>query len=116
MASLKSLNVLPPQNLSCQKHKANHSEVFLTEWDNGFSVVELLLLLLTSFLTVYEIYQIVVLKKQYLKELENYVEWIVLISAFITMAFKHNLLQIGSEPSSIRGKTCYIGPNIKLSL
>merc|ERR1719219_1090001 len=50
-----------------------------------------------------EVYQAVKLKKQYFKELENYIEWVVLLSACVTMIFKEIILQENMEASIVRG-------------
>ena len=51
-------------------------------------LVELFFLILLLLLIIAEVYQVMVLKLQYLKELENYIEWIVIISAMVTISMK----------------------------
>ena len=55
-----------------------------------------------------ELYQAFKLRRQYFREIENYFEWFVILSALISMAFKDVILQESSEnPVSafIRGIT-----------
>ena len=93
----------PKENKDCERHHAKLSKKFLSEWDNYFSICEAFFLVFLIFLVVMEIYQAYKLKMQYFKELENYIEWVVLISALITMIKKEVLLQNNPEASIVRG-------------
>ena len=98
--------VFPDSNRTCRQmggEKDKEAEMFLSEWDNGFSVLEAAFLSLALFLTVTEFYQVMILRLQYVKELENYVEWIVLVSAYVTMAFKHTVRHEDSSSAAVRG-------------
>lgn len=71
-------------------------------------VYEILLLLLTLILALIEVYQAIKLGSHYYTEIENYFEWFVLISAFISMGFKDVILQEASDipkSSFVRGFT-----------
>jgi len=73
-----------------------------------FLVCESLLLVLTIILALEEFYQAFKLRRQYFREIENCFEWIVIISAFISMGFKDVIQQESSEnqaPAFIRGIT-----------
>ena len=70
-----------------------------------FEVVKGLYLTLFVLLLLIEIYQASKLKMQYFKELENYIEWFVLISALITMIFKETILQKNETAACVRGVT-----------
>ena len=76
---------------------------FMTEFDDNFIFCEFCLLLFFTFLFSMEIYQAVKLRRQYFKELENYIEWVVLISALITMMFMEIIHQSTREAAVIRG-------------
>ena len=95
-----------------------HQAKFLGGWDEGYIVAEMMFLLLLAILAVYELYQVFtynkvpkvslpsilpgftynkgvyiwsqayVLRLQYLKELENLIEWIVILSASFTILTK----------------------------
>jgi len=73
------------------ENQENCSE-FLEIGCKGFLVVELLLLLVTIFLTLSEIYQAFVLKKLYLQEMENRIFSYFLVSAYFCMIFKSTLI------------------------
>ena len=51
------------------------------ESDGVFLVAEVFFFILLGLLTIFEVYQASVLKLQYLKELENLIEWVVILSA-----------------------------------
>ena len=87
----------------CKRHQARISNKFLTDSDDNFLICEVFFLIFFGFLSGMEIYQAFKLKKQYFKELENYIEWIVWISALITMVGKEIILQSDWEASTIRG-------------
>eukprot|EP00092_Neocalanus_flemingeri_P054453 GFUD01064123.1.p1 GENE.GFUD01064123.1~~GFUD01064123.1.p1 ORF type:complete len:560 (+),score=125.62 GFUD01064123.1:420-2099(+) len=87
----------------CERHQARISKKFLADFDDNFIVCEVLFLIFFIFLSAMEIYQAIKLKRQYFKELENYIEWVVLISALITMMFKEIILQSNWEAAVIRG-------------
>eukprot|EP00092_Neocalanus_flemingeri_P052399 GFUD01061240.1.p1 GENE.GFUD01061240.1~~GFUD01061240.1.p1 ORF type:complete len:560 (+),score=130.07 GFUD01061240.1:174-1853(+) len=87
----------------CERHQARISKKFLADFDDNFIVCEVLFLTFFIFLSAMEIYQAIKLKRQYFKELENYIEWVVLISALITMMFKEIILQSNWEAAVIRG-------------
>ena len=70
-----------------------------------FEVVKGLYLTLFVLLILIEIYQASKLKMQYFKELENYIEWFVLISALITMIFNETILQKNETAACVRGVT-----------
>ena len=87
----------------CERHQARISKKFLADFDDNFIICEVFFLLFFVFLSAMEIYQAIKLKKQYFKELENYIEWVVLISALITMVFKEIILQSNWEAAVVRG-------------
>jgi len=74
---------------------------FLTDFEDGFMIVELFFLILLILLILAEIYQVMVLKLQYLKELENYIEWIVIISAIVTIAMKKHMVDAKDPNAAI---------------
>ena len=51
------------------------------ESDGVFLVAEVFFFVLLGLLTIFEVYQASVLRLQYLKELENLIEWVVILSA-----------------------------------
>jgi len=87
----------------CKRHQARLSKKFLTDINDSFIICEMFFLFFFVVLSVLEIYQAIKLKRQYFKELENYIEWVVLISALITMIFKEIILQSNWEAAVIRG-------------
>eukprot|EP00092_Neocalanus_flemingeri_P074833 GFUD01092606.1.p1 GENE.GFUD01092606.1~~GFUD01092606.1.p1 ORF type:complete len:402 (-),score=71.74 GFUD01092606.1:169-1374(-) len=91
------------QKQECGRNQTRISKKFLSEWDNNFSILEAFFLAFLIFLFGMEIYQAFKLKKQYFKELENYIEWVVLVSALITMIKKEALLENSSQASIVRG-------------
>jgi len=93
----------PKQRNDCERHQARISKKFLTGLDDSFIICEVFFLIFFVFLSGMEVYQAIKLKKQYFKELENYIEWVVLISALITMVFKEIILQSNWEAAVVRG-------------
>ena len=89
----------------CERYAARPSKKFMTDFDTNFILCEMFFLIFFVFLSAMEIYQAIKLRKQYFKELENYIEWVVLISALITMVFMEIILQKNSEAAVIRGIT-----------
>jgi len=88
---------------NCARHEARVSHKFLGNVEDTFIICEILFLIFFIFLSAMEVYQAVKLKKQYFKELENYIEWVVLLSACVTMIFKEIILQENMEASIVRG-------------
>ena len=88
---------------NCEKQTIRMTKKFMTEFDDNFLVCELCLLLFFSFLFSMEIYQAVKLRRQYFKELENFIEWVVLISALLTMMFMDIIHQNTGEAAVLRG-------------
>ena len=69
-----------------------------TQWDQA------LLSIFLAILVGFEVYQSYVLRMQYLMELENYVEWFVFISAFVTIVMKQNMVDVTvANSTAIRG-------------
>ena len=87
----------------CSQRTARISKKFLTDFDSGFVICEAFFVVFFLFLSAMEVYQAIKLKRQYFRELENYIEWVVLISALITMIFKEIILQKSVEAAVIRG-------------
>jgi len=87
----------------CAQHTARISKKFLTDFDSSFVICEAFFVVFFLFLSAMEVYQAIKLKRQYFRELENYIEWVVLISALITMIFKEIILQKSVEAAVIRG-------------
>lgn len=87
----------------CAHHQTRLSNKFLTDTDSDFIICEAFFVVFFLFLSAMEIYQAIKLRRQYFKELENYIEWVVLLSALITMIFKEIILQNRWEAAAIRG-------------
>jgi len=87
----------------CAQHTARISKKFLTDFDSSFVICEAFFVVFFLFLSAMEVYQAFKLKRQYFRELENYIEWVVLISALITMIFKEIILQNTVGAAVIRG-------------
>ena len=91
----------------CLKKEEFYSELSVrgfVEETGGFIVCEVFFVLFLVLLTVSEIRQIFVLRLQYVKELENYVEWIVILSATFTIAMKQNAVNLeGANSAVLRG-------------
>ena len=87
----------------CKRQTERISKKFCGEWDNYFSVCEVFFLAFFTFLVGMEVYQAYKLKKQYFEELENYIEWVVLLSALVLMIKKEVILQKDQEASIVRG-------------
>ena len=107
-SSIKSSFVLGGERYKdehhCQKQTIRMSKKFMANpLDDPFIVCEFCLMMFFSFLFVIEIYQAVVLRKQYFKELENYIEWVVLICTFLTMVLMEHIHQNTSQAAFIRG-------------
>ena len=107
-----SLDIKLPQPASIPCSTEDYKGVIKIFLDSsqptGFLVCETLLLVLTIILALVEFYQAVKLRRQYFREIENCFEWIVIISAFISMGFKDVIQQESSEnsaPAFIRGIT-----------
>ena len=87
-----SLDIKLPQPASIPCSTEDYKGVIKIFLDSsqptGFLVCETLLLVLTIILALVEFYQAVKLRRQYFREIENYFEWIVILSAFISMGFK----------------------------
>jgi len=71
------------------------------ESDGVFLVAEVFFFLLLGILTIFELYQASVLRLQYLKELENLIEWVVILSAGVTIMTKHILVDVTMKHSSL---------------
>ena len=69
--------------------------------DGGFFVTEIGFFLLLAILAIFELYQAFVLKLQYLKELENLIEWVVILSASVTIMTKQSLVDVTAENSAV---------------
>ena len=77
--------------------------IFLANWDSGYMMVELLFIILLVILAMLEVYQAFVLRLQYL-ELENLIEWVVIVSASVTICMKPTMVDITAENSAmVRG-------------
>jgi hypothetical protein len=77
---------------------------FLGSWDDGFMVAEIFFFLLLALLALFELYQAFVLRLQYLKELENLIEWVVILSAGVTIMTKQTQVDVTAENSAfVRG-------------
>jgi len=107
-----SLDIKLPQPASISCSSQEYEGVITTFLDSsqpiGFLVCEIFLLALTIMLAFVELYQAFKLRRQYFREIENYFEWFVILSALISMGFKDVLLQESSEnPASafVRGIT-----------
>merc|ERR1712013_414717 len=86
----------------CAQHTAIISKKIVTDFDSSFVICEAFFVVFFLFLSAMEVYQAIKLKRQYFRELENYIEWVVLISALITMIFKEIILQKSVEAAAIR--------------
>ena len=64
------------------------------ESDGVFLVAEVLFFLLLGLLTIFEVYQASVLRLQYLKELENLIEWVVILSAGVIKKLEPEKLKL----------------------
>ena len=74
------------------------------DWDDGFIICEIFFILLLIFLTLSELRQAFVLRLQYFKELENLIEWVVIISATITIGMRKVAVDVQAENSAmVRG-------------
>merc|ERR1712209_126879 len=71
------------------------------ESDGVFLVAEVFFFVLLGLLTIFEVYQASVLRLQYLKELENLIEWVVILSAGVTIMTKHILVDVTMKHSSL---------------
>ena len=75
------------------KNNTIYLPYFLQTWDSsGFFVCELLFLLFTILFVSSEIVQMIRLRWNYTKELGNYIQLFVIVSAFLSMIFKPSLL------------------------
>ena len=96
-----SLDIKLPQPASIPCSTEDYKGVIKIFLDSsqptGFLVCETLLLVLTIILALVEFYQAVKLRRQYFREIENYFEWFVILSAFISMGFKAVIQQESSE-------------------
>jgi len=97
------INGTKQEQHECERRALRISNKFLSNVNSNFIVCEVFFLIFFVFLSAMEVYQAVKLKRQYFKELENYIEWIVLVSALITMLFKEIVLQSNWEAAVIRG-------------
>merc|ERR550525_1961248 len=77
--------------------------------DGGFFVTEIGFFLLLAILAIFELYQAFVLKLQYLKELENLIEWVVILSAGVTILTKQSLVDVTAENSAVVRGVAAIG-------
>ena len=80
----------------CSRGDSRITTEFLedTKMQQGYiAIIEIFFLLFFSILTSLEVYQAMYLGKQYFRELENYIEWVVLLSALVLMVFKYSILQ-----------------------
>ena len=85
-ASMKNTLFFPEgtrkERNDCERYAQRISKKFLNfVSDSNFIICEGFFMIFFVFLSAMEIYQAIKLKRQYFKELENYIEWIVLISA-----------------------------------
>ena len=81
-------------------YKIPRPKVFL-DWDGGFLVAECLFMTALVLLVLVELYQLVVLGLQYVRELENLVEWTVLASAIVTVWAEHMAMETNSPNSAV---------------
>ena len=81
-------------------YKTPGPKVFL-DWDGGFLVAECLFLTALVLLVLVELYQLAVLGLQYVRELENLVEWTVLASAIVTVWAEHMAMETDSPNSAV---------------
>merc|ERR1719244_63618 len=103
-SSEKKLTEKERQN--CEINNIDNFEDFLSSEDNDLFFCEVLFLILNCVGISMETYQAYALRRQYFEELENSIQWIVLISALLTVTFKPYLLIIETEshyPAFIRG-------------
>jgi len=99
-----------PNSISCnpREYEGLIPTFLNSSQPTAFLVCEISLLVLTLLLALVELYQAIKLRRQYFREIENYFEWFVILSALISMGFKDVLLLPASEnPESafIRGIT-----------
>jgi len=90
----------------CSRGDSRITTEFLedTKMQQGYiAIIEIFFLLFFSILTSLEVYQAMYLGKQYFRELENYIEWVVLLSALVLMVFKYSILQDTWQASTVRG-------------
>ena len=84
--------------------RSNKESSFLASWDDGFMLAEIFFFLLLALLALFELYQAFVLRLQYLKELENLIEWVVILSAGVTIMTKQTMVDVTAENSAfVRG-------------
>ena len=91
------------------KDLSNKEVSFLGSWDDGFLVAEISFFLLLALLALFELYQAFVLRLQYLKELENLIEWVVILSAGVTIMTKQTLVDVTAENSALVRGVAAIG-------
>ena len=101
--SLKIFSSSQESNEYCRKYTVRLSKKFMTEFHESFIICELCLLIFFTFLFMLEIYQAIKLRKQYFKELENYIEWVVLLCAGFSMFFMNIMHQDTKEAAFVRG-------------
>merc|ERR1712183_582090 len=109
-SNLDIIKLPQPASITCssQDYDGLISTFLDPSQPSGFLVCEIFLLALTIMLAFVELYQAFKLRRQYFREIENYFEWFVILSALISMGFKDVLLQESSEnPASafVRGIT-----------
>jgi hypothetical protein len=100
----KKVGCSPMARTAFYMERSKNELSFLGSWDDGFLVAEIFFFLLLTLLALFELYQAFVLRLQYLKELENLIEWVVIISAGVTIMTKQTLVDVTAENSAfVRG-------------
>lgn len=80
----------------------NRTKPFLRD-DIALGVCEVGLLLMISALVLFEFWQMFYLNIQYFRELENYIELAMLVSAWLAIGYKEDLLLPTEEAAVVRG-------------
>ena len=78
------------------------------ESDGVFLVAEVFFFVLLGLLTIFEVYQASVLRLQYLKELENLIEWVVILSAGVIKKIESEKLKLILFPPGVTIMTKHI--------
>ena len=106
-SNLDIIKLPQPASITCssQDYEGLITTFLDSSQPTGFLVCEIFLLALTIMLAFVELYQAFKLRRQYFREIENYFEWFVILSALISIGFKDVILQENPVSAFIRGIT-----------
>ena len=106
-SNLDIIKLPQPASIACssQDYEGLITTFLDSSQPTGFLLCEIFLLALTIMLAIVELYQAFKLRRQYFREIENYFEWFVILSALISIGFKDVLLQENPYSAFIRGIT-----------